>query len=68
MRTDKRPPVSVINKRPPVNIIEIGNMKLVTENGNMRDLLKVANRILTKHKDIVKDKNKSDATPLGMFG
>ncbi|MFH1510813.1 MAG: hypothetical protein ABIF10_03915 [Candidatus Woesearchaeota archaeon] len=55
-------------KKPLVNIIEIGNMKLMTENGNMRDLLKVATRILTKHKDIVKDKNKPEIIPLEMFG
>lgn len=53
-------------KKPLVNIIEIGNMKLMTENGNMKELVKVANRILKNHKDIVK--NRVDVIPLDMFG
>lgn len=54
-------------KKAILNRIEVGNMSVMSENADIKELLTVADKILTKHKDLI-SKNKPDQSRSHMFG
>ena len=50
------------------NEIEVGNMRIVTNKGSINDVMRVADKILTKHKKLIAKKKEDPYLPIEMFG